>query len=218
MRARNKKHLEERFEKCRYLTVEDPAAVKGRWHTVFGDESKPVHLEIGCGKGAFVTGMAAAHPEINFIAMECVKNVIVSAMEKTELSGLQNIRFIHGNADELASIFDAGEISRIYLNFSDPWPRKKQFKHRLTYAAYLNLYKIILPPNGSIIQKTDNRDLFDYSVQSFTENGWRIANVSYNLHSDETPPEILRDNIITEYESRFMEAGQPIYRLEAYKN
>lgn len=215
MRPRNKKHLEERFEKCKYLTVEDPASAKGNWRSLFPSQSQALHLEIGCGKGAFVTGMAAAHPEINFIAMECVKNVIVTAMEKTAHSELPNVRFIYGNAEKLAELFTPGEIDRIYLNFSDPWPRKKQAKHRLTYASYLKLYQEILSPTGNLIQKTDNRPLFDFSVESFTENGWSLSNVTYDLHGEETPREILEQNIITEYESRFLEAGQPIHRLEA---
>lgn len=215
MRPRNKKHLEERFEKCSYLTEPDPAARKGSWRFAFERPDAPLHLEIGCGKGAFITGMAAACPEINFIALECVKNVIVTALEKTECAGLKNIRFINANASQLADFFSPGEIDRIYLNFSDPWPRNKQAKHRLTHPAYLKAYAMILSPGGRIIQKTDNRPLFDYSIQSFTENGWTLSHITYNLHAPETPYEILRQNIVTEYESRFLKEGLPIHRLEA---
>ncbi len=216
MRPRNKKHLEERFEKCSRLVAGDPAALKGNWRSLFGREEIRLHLEIGCGKGAFITGMAAAHPDIGFIAMECVKNVIVTALEKTERSALENIRFINGNADRLPDFFAPGEIDRIYLNFSDPWPRKKQAKHRLTHPSFLKFYQEILAPGGAVLQKTDNRPLFDYSMESFTESGWRLSAVTYDLHGPETPAEIIRQNVVTEYESRFLEAGQPIHRLEAF--
>ncbi len=216
MRPRNKKHLEERYEKCIYLTVPDPCDLKGKWRTLFNRDGAPLYLEIGCGKGAFVTGMAAKHPEADFIAVECVKNVLVTALEKTAASGLENIRFIHTNAEILTDIFAPGEIDTIYLNFSDPWPRKKQAKHRLTHPSFLVSYGTILSESGRVVQKTDNPDLFEYSVESFTENGWRLANVSYDLHGADTPPEISEENVITEYEKRFMESGIPIKRLEAY--
>lgn len=219
MRPRNKKHLEERFEKCSNLVIADPVALKGKWRSVFvseDDKEMPLHLEIGCGKGAFVTGMAQKNPDVSFVAMECVKNVIVTAMEKTETLGYKNIIFINNNADFLCEYFEEGEVDKIYLNFSDPWPRNKHAKYRLTHENYLKRYEKILAPDGCIVQKTDNRGLFDYSVESFTENGWRLENVTYNLHSDETPAEILAANVITEYENRFMELGQPIHRLEAY--
>lgn len=219
MRPRNKKHLEERFEKCSSIVVADPAIMKGNWRSAFlsvEEEKKPLHLEIGCGKGAFVTGMAQKNPDVSFVAMECVKNVIVTAMEKVVAADYKNIIFINNNADFLCEYFAEGEVDRIYLNFSDPWPRNKHAKYRLTYKTYLEKYAKILAPGGCIVQKTDNRGLFDFSVESFTENGWRLENVSYNLHSDETPAEILSANVITEYENRFMELGQPIHRLEAF--
>ena len=216
MRPRHKKHLEERYENCRTLVMDDPASCKGQWRAVFSFANRPLHLEIGCGKGAFVTGMAAAHPETDFIAMECVKDVIVTAMEKASQSGLKNIRFIFGNANRLEEFFAPGEIDRIYLNFSDPWPKKKQAKHRLTSAVYLPLYQKILSPGGFVIQKTDNRALFEFSIQSFAENGWTLSQVTYDLHSADTPVQVLQENVITEYERRFLDAGQPIHRLEAY--
>ena len=216
MRPRNKKHLEERFDQCIHLVAKDPVSLKGEWHSLFHRRGTPLHLEIGCGKGAFITGIAAAHPDIDFIAIDCVKNVIVTALEKTRDAALNNIRFINGNASLLPDFFASGEIDRIYLNFSDPWPRKKQAKHRLTHPSFLNSYREILSPYGFIIQKTDNRALFDYSIDSFTENGWKLSNVTYDLHNADTPSEILNQNIITEYERRFLDAGQPIHRLEAY--
>lgn len=216
MRPRNKKHLEERFQKCENLTISDPTLEKGKWKKLFKNPSSPLHLEIGCGKGAFITGMAEKNPEVSFIAMECVKNVIVTAMEKAATIGFDNIIFLNNNADSLCEYFEKGEVDLIYLNFSDPWPKKRQAKHRLTHANYLKLYQEILSPGGYIIQKTDNRNLFDFSIESFTENGWTLKNVSYNFHSEETPSELLDKNVITEYERRFMDLGQPIHRLEAY--
>lgn len=216
MRPRNKKHLEERFEKCINLTVPEPAEKKGKWRTLYNNSANPLHLEIGCGKGAFITGMAEKNPEVSFIAMECVKNVIVTAMEKTAALGYENIIFLNNNAEHICEYFEKGEVDKIYLNFSDPWPKKRQAGRRLTHANYLNLYKEILSPEGCIVQKTDNRGLFDFSVESFKENGWTLKNVSYNFHSGETPQELLDANVITEYERRFMDLGQPIHRLEAY--
>lgn len=216
MRPRNKKHLEERFEKCINLTVPEPIEKKGKWKTLYNNSSNPLHLEIGCGKGAFITGMAEKNPDVSFVAMECVKNVIVTAMEKTAALGYENIIFLNNNAEHICEYFEKGEVDKIYLNFSDPWPKKRQAGRRLTHANYLKLYKEILSPDGCIVQKTDNRGLFDFSVESFKENGWTLKNVSYNFHSDETPQELLDANVITEYERRFMDLGQPIHRLEAY--
>lgn len=216
MRPRNKKNLETRYEKCSNLAISNPEALKGKWRSIFASEKKELHVEIGCGKGAFINGIAEMNPNINFIAIECIKNVIVTAMEKTADKGFDNIVFINNNADFLCEYFAPGEIDKIYLNFSDPWPRNKHAKYRLTHEKYLNLYKTVLAPDGCIVQKTDNRGLFDYSVETFTENKWHLKNVTYDLHGNETPEEIIKNNVITEYERRFMDLGQPIHRLEAY--
>ena len=215
MRPRKKKNLEARFNKCISYLVENPAELKGKWSR----DNKPVFLEIGCGKGSFVVNMAMKYPDIEFVAMECVKDVLVMAMEKADENKLQNVRFICDFAQNLPQMFDETEISRIYINFSDPWPRKKQAKNRLTFSKYLNIYKTILQSDGIVCQKTDNRLLFDYSIESFTENGWVLDNVTFDLHNTDNygggATFASGVDVITEYENRFMELGQPIHRLEA---
>ncbi len=201
MRPRTKKHFEERFEKCRYLVVEQPQENQGRW-----SPDAPLHLEIGCGKGAFITGKALQHPEVQFVAMELVPNVLLAALEKVDAEpAIQNVRFISGNAKKLGEYFTPGEVDVLYLNFSDPWPRPKQFKNRLTHPDFLEIYKQILKPGGVIHQKTDNKGLFDFSVRQFEACG-------FDVHILSAAPE---DNVMTEYETRFTGMGMPIYRVDA---
>lgn len=209
MRPRTKKHLEERIARCEQIHITDPCSRKGHWRI----DERPLHLEIGCGKGAFVCQMAARHPEIDFVAVEVVRNVIVMAMEKAVAAGLTNVRFISCDARMLEEIFAPGEVDRVYLNFSDPWPKTRQHKRRLTYPTFLKIYENIMGGSGEIHQKTDNRDLFEASLEYYREAGWSLRNVSFDLHGDGAPV----DSAVTEYESRFMEKGQPIYRAEAFK-
>lgn len=170
---------------------------------------RELHLEIGCGKGAFVAGMAKQRPDVDFLALEVVPTVIMMAMEKVfddpVLAQQQNVRFIEGDARELTKCFADNEIDTIYLNFSDPWPRKKQFKNRLTHEALLAEYRRILRPGGVIRQKTDNQGLFEFSVDGYRAAGFEVTVL------DEAPA----DNIMTEYERRFTEASLPIYRAVA---
>lgn len=211
MRPRTKKHLEERIARCEDIHITDPCRMKGNWRI----DGRPLHLEIGCGKGAFVCGMAARHPEVDFVAVEIVRNVIVMAMEKAAAAGLTNVRFISCDARMLEEIFAPGEVDRVYLNFSDPWPKTRQHKRRLTYPSFLNIYEHIMGGAGNceIHQKTDNRDLFDASLEYYREAGWSVRNVSFDLHGDGGAV----DSAITEYEQRFMDRGQPIHRVEAFK-
>ena len=146
--------------------------------------------------------------------VEITKNMLEALPSKIDWIRSSTVR-VNENANGLLDFFLPGEIDCIYLNFSDPWPRKKQAKHRLTHPAFLKMYQTILAPGGRIIQKTDNRELFAFSIESFTGSGWKLSNVTYDLHAPETPSEILGQNIITEYERRFLEEGQPIHRLEA---
>ena len=183
--------------------------MKGKWKN--GD--RPLHLEIGCGKGNFVLGMAQNHPEIDFVAVELVRDVIVMAMEKVLAAEVPNVRFISCDAKILTEIFEPGEVDRVYLNFSDPWKKSRQHKRRLTFPTFLKIYGEIMGGHGEIHQKTDNRDLFDASLEYFKSEDWALRNVTFDLHGDGAPV----DSVITEYESRFMELGQPIHRVEAYK-
>lgn len=209
MRMRKKKNCDARMEKCGDILVTNPEDLKGKWNNVFGNDN-PIHIEIGCGKGNFVVGMAKKFPNINFIAIEKVRDVIVMAMEKAVAAELTNVRFVDMDAEKLEEFFEYGEISRIYLNFSDPWKKKKQAKRRLTHKNFLDRYKKVLRQGDYIWFKTDNKALFDFSLNSFTSENYKLENISLDLHNSD-----FKDNVMTEYEQRFSEAGMPIYRLEA---
>lgn len=209
MRMRKKKHCSERMEKCAELWIKEAEALKGEWKNEFGNDN-PIHIEIGCGKGNFVAGMAQLHPDINYVAIEKVEDVIVLAMEKVQSAQLENVRFISIDADRLADFFQKGEICRIYLNFSDPWPKKKQAKRRLTHKNFLDIYRSVLSIGDKICFKTDNRALFEFSLNSFADEDFKLSNITFDLHASG-----FEGNVMTEYEQRFSEQGMPIYRLEA---
>lgn len=209
MRMRKKKNCDARMESCADIWVKNPEGNKGRWHEVFGNNN-PVHIEIGCGKGSFIAGMAKMYPDVNFIAVEKVKDVIVMAMEKVKAQGLTNVLFTDMDAEKLTDIFEKGEICRIYLNFSDPWKKNKQAKRRLTHKNFLDRYKAVLNEGDYIWFKTDNKNLFEFSLNSFAQENFKLENITLDLHNSN-----FEGNVITEYESRFIELGQPIYRLEA---
>ena len=209
MRMRKKKNLEPRLDKCKDITVEYTGE-KIDFASQFGN-SNPIHLEIGCGKGAFTAAIAEKNPDINFVAIEMIANVAVAAMEKAKEQGLKNVRFMVVNAEKLCEIFPENTVERIYLNFSCPYPKRRYTKHRLTHENFLNRYKVILKNGGEIFQKTDNEEFFDFSLEEYEKCGWELKNITRDLHSSEWA----KDNIITEYESRFLALGQPIFRVEA---
>ncbi len=209
MRMRKKKHCAERMEQCGDILIKETDGLRGRWSEVFENDN-PIHIEIGCGKGAFVTGMAKLHPDINFIAVEREENVIVMAMEKAVGEGLTNIRFMDMDACRIDEFFQKGEICRIYLNFSDPWKKSKQAKRRLSHKTFLDKYKKILNEGDYIWFKTDNIKLFEFSLNSFAAENFKLENISFDLHNSD-----FEGNVVTEYEQRFVDLGQPIYRLEA---
>lgn len=211
MRIRKRKHTDERIEACRELLCENPEENKGKWHEVFGN-SNPVHLEIGCGKGDFIVELSRRNPDINYIAIEKEKDVIVLALEKAQAAGTTNVVYCNSYAENLEDFFEKGEIERIYLNFSDPWKKSRHAKRRLTSSLFLQSYKNILTDDGSIFFKTDNRPLFDFSLEQFPLCGFRLENVTFDLHNSE----FAADNIMTEYERNFSAKGFPINRLEAY--
>lgn len=208
MRMRRKRHREERMEACGGLMITE--LPEGGWKEIFGNENS-VHIEIGCGKGKFVTDMATEHPDTNFIAVEKCLDVLVLAMERAKGAELSNVRFVPGDILTLAELFPEGIGERIYLNFSDPWPKNSTAKRRLTADGFLQLYRKVLKPEGGIWMKTDNRKLFEFSLMSFEQNGFVLQNVCYDLHHSD-----FQGNIMTEYETRFTEQGMPIHRLEAY--
>jgi len=205
MRMRTRNHLDERIAACEKLTLcsfdDAGSAFAG---------GNPLHIEIGCGKGRFITQTALQNPDIRYIAIEKVSNVIVLAMEKAKEAQLDNLRFMRGNFQDLAESFPDNSVDRIYLNFSDPWPKKGYAKRRLTHGGFLEIYKRILKENGEICFKTDNRELFDFSLESFPENGFSLFEVTYDLHNSD-----FTGNIMTEYEERFSAQGFPICRLVA---
>ncbi len=210
MRMRKKKHGAERIEACSELLLGYDRENGTVDTSVF--ENPRVHLEIGCGKGSFVCGMAEKHPDVTFIAVERVSDVMVLALEKADKAGLKNIRFIIANAADLCECLPEHSVERLYLNFSDPWPKKGYAKRRLTHRGFLEKYKRILKEDGAIFFKTDNRGLFDFSLEEFAECGFRLENVTYDLHNSE----YAKDNVVTEYEKNFSEKGFAINRCEAY--
>lgn len=211
MRARKRKNTPERIEACSQYFIDNPIEHKENWNEVFGNDN-PIRLEIGCGKGDFVKGMAHKNPDINFIAVEKATDIIVLALEKVFRNNLTNVRFINIDAVNLPEIFPENFFDTIYINFPDPWPKKRHSKRRLTSKGFLDIFRKILTPDGSIHFKTDNRDLFDYSLVSFEENGYRLENVTFDLKTEE----LEYDNVKTEYERNFIAKGFKINRLEAY--
>ncbi|MBR4949449.1 MAG: tRNA (guanosine(46)-N7)-methyltransferase TrmB [Clostridia bacterium] len=209
MRARKRKNTPTRMENCSDIWVKDYKNHKGKWNILFGNQN-PIHLEIGCGKGDFVLGMAKLYPDINFVAVEKFPDVIVLAMEKIKSAELKNVLFISADAKELCETFKKGEVERIYLNFSDPWPRNKNSKRRLTHENFLNIYKKLLRKGQFIYFKTDNKKLFEFSLNEFCRCNFLLQNISLDLHNSN-----MENNVMTEYEKNFSEKGFPIYRLEA---
>ena len=197
------------MEKCAALWIKDPEAMKGSWSEFFGNDN-PICLEIGCGKGRFICGMAERNPDINYIAMDLFCDVLVLALEKANAQNIKNVGFFAGNAALLENYFEKGEVKRIYLNFSDPWKKKKQAKRRLTHKNFLDVYKKILNIGDCIFFKTDNKSLFEFSLNSFANENFKLSNITFDLHNSD-----FSDNVMTEYEDKFSNAGMPIYRLEA---
>lgn len=209
MRMRKKKHAAERLENCGHLWVREPQTHKGKWREFF-ENTNPIHLEIGCGKGGFIAQMAQQNPNVNYIAIEKFLDIIVLAAEKGKEAKLENVRYVLGDAALLTEMFDSGEVQRIYLNFSDPWHKSKHEKRRLTYKTFLDLYRQIMDKDGWLHLKTDNQKFFEFSLNSFCENDFMMKNITLDLHNSK-----FEGNLMTEYEKRFSELGQPIYRLEA---
>lgn len=178
----------------------------GTWKDIFGN-GNPLHIEIGMGKGKFIHTMAKAHPEINYIGIEKYSSVLLRAIQKMEREELSNLKFLRMDAENITSVFGPGEVDRIYLNFSDPWPKDRHAKRRLPSGEFLARYRVILKPGGKLEFKTDNRDLFDFAVGELEPAGWKAELVTYDLHGDE---ELLKGNVMTEYEEKFSAMGNPI--------
>ena len=218
---RKKKNLKERLEAVKdYLYISESedrnfkTAVNNKDYIDFEkwfNSTSPLFLEVGCGKGRFACEYAAAHPDINLIAVEKEANVIVAACELAKNMGLKNVRFIKCSAEYLERHIKSDSIERIFLNFSCPFPKNKYASHRLTHKNFLEIYTRIMKRGAEIHQKTDNMHFFEFSLEQFSNNGFAFKNISLDLHNSE-----FEGNIMTEYEQKFVSQGLPIYRLEAY--
>ncbi len=208
MRLRNIKGSKE-FISASPFVIQTPEDYKGKWSSLFQNQN-PLHIEIGMGKGQFIHQLAEKNPQINYIGIEMYSSVLYRALEKRAEADLDNLYFLRFDAKYLEEIFDNGEVGRIYLNFSDPWPKERHSKRRLTSPLFLSRYDKILAPKGFIQFKTDNRDLFDFSVETVEQsNHWHIDEITYDLHQSQ----FVEGNIMTEYESRFVAEGKPICRF-----
>lgn len=190
------------------LVIKDVESLKGKWRQFWGND-KEIHIEVGMGKGKFMMGMAKAHPDINYIGIEMYSSVLYRAVQKLELEPLDNLRYILLDAKDIANVFEKGEVDRIYLNFSDPWPKDRHAKRRLPSRQFLARFDQILKEGGVIEFKTDNKDLFAFAEEEVEPAGWKILEITYDLHNDE---KMVEGNIMTEYEEKFSSMGNPIYK------
>ncbi len=208
MRLRNVKGASNIIENCDYI-IKDYKSLKGKYKTIFNNNN-PIHIEIGMGKGDFIIGMALKYPNINFIGIEMYDSVLMHAVKKLEDKSIPNLKLIRMDANEIDEVFKK-EINLIYLNFSDPWPKNRNAKRRLTHERLLSKYDNIFKDKNIIYMKTDNIKLFAFSIESLSEYGYTLKNISLDLHSEDI------DNVETEYEKKFNSMGIKINRLEAYK-
>lgn len=216
MRLRGRKGIREEIEAQPELVIMNPRSYKGKWTQFFGND-RPIHVELGMGKGKFISELSRRNPDVNYIGVDMFDELIRRAGEKARLAhGLEqfgripNLALALMNIETIEDVFAEGEIERIYLNFSDPWPKKKHAKRRLTHPGFVSRYIRLLNEKGQIHFKTDSRSLFEFSLNSFADMGLRMRDISLDLHA-----EGLREDMVqTEYELKFYERGMPIYRVE----
>ncbi len=207
MRLRNISGSREVIADSRYV-VHEPEKHKGKWKEIFGN-NHPVRIEIGMGKGRFIMDLARMNPDINYVGIEKYSSVLLRGIQKMEIDPLPNLYFIRMDAEEIADVFGKGEVERIYLNFSDPWPKDRHAKRRLPSREFLHRYDEILVQNGVIEFKTDNHDLFQFALGELEPAGWHLDQVTEDLHHNE---EMMTGNVMTEYEEKFSAMGNPIYK------
>ena len=214
MRLRNITGSREVIAESPYVVQEElQPQVAGTWHTLFGNNN-PIHIEIGMGKGKFIHTMTKLHPDINYVGIEKYSSVLLRAIQKMEEEELPNLKFLRMDAEDIATVFAPGEVDRIYLNFSDPWPKDRHARRRLPSREFLARYDVILKKEGRIAFKTDNRDLFDFAVEELGPAGWKAEVITYDLHGDE---KLMEGNVMTEYEEKFSAMGNPICKYIIYR-
>ncbi|MBD5520683.1 MAG: tRNA (guanosine(46)-N7)-methyltransferase TrmB [Lachnospiraceae bacterium] len=207
MRLRNVSGSREVISTSRFV-VQDFKEHKNNWNKLFGN-SNPLHIEIGMGKGRFIMDMAKLNPDINYIGIEKYSSVLIRGIQKMEVEELPNLYFIRMDAEEITDVFGQGEVSKIYLNFSDPWPKDRHAKRRLPSREFLNRYNEILSKEGNLEFKTDNKELFTFALEQLELANWHLDKVTYDLHNDEA---MMEGNVMTEYEEKFSSKGNPIYK------
>ncbi|MCM3783355.1 tRNA (guanosine(46)-N7)-methyltransferase TrmB [Neobacillus mesonae] len=218
MRLRGRKGIRESLEGQQDLVILNPAEYKGKWADLFGN-GKPIHVEFGMGKGQFISQMSYRNKEINYIGIDMYDELVRRASDKAraawseeeeEVETPPNLKLALANIENILDVFEQGEVERIYLNFSDPWPKTKHARRRLTHPRFLDMYKAVLNPRGQIHFKTDSETLFEFSINSFADYGLQMTNISLNLHRDG----INEEHVMTEYEQKFMGKGMNIHRVE----
>jgi tRNA (guanine-N7-)-methyltransferase len=216
MRLRNIPHADDVIL-AHSAAIKNETEQKGHWHALFGN-TNPVHIEIGMGKGQFLLTLAKQNPSVNYIGIERYSSVLLRALEKLdseEYQELTNIRFICMDATDLPDVFEPGEVAKIYLNFSDPWPKARHAKRRLTSKEFFARYDKILAADGTVEFKTDNRPLFEFSLEQVEEASWTLNAHTFDLHHD---PAMNEGNVMTEYEQKFSSMGNPIHKLIASRS
>lgn len=211
MRLRNVRGSREKIAES-IFTVQQPELQKGRWRQFFKNSS-PIHIEIGMGKGKFLFELAKSNPDINYIGIEKYSSVLIRAIEKREQYEGDNLMFIRMDAETITEIFEQHEVDKIYLNFSDPWPKDRHAKRRLTSKQFLTRYDSILALDGEVVFKTDNEELFSFSLEQAAEAGWKLMKLTHDLHKSE----YAAGNVMTEYEEKFSAEGKPIHMLTAVR-
>ena len=212
MRLRNIPGADEYIEDCQYV-IDNADMYKGLWREKIFSRSNSIHIEIGMGKGQFITQLAKNNPNISYLGIERYSSVLLRAVTRFEKEPLDNLRFLCCDARTLADVFANNEVDRIYLNFSDPWPKDRHAKRRLTSPGFLEIYYSIISKDGMLEFKTDNTNLFDYSIMTINESSlWEMCNYTYDLHNE---PSMNEGNIMTEYEEKFHSLGNPIHKLIA---
>ena len=211
MRLRNIKGSREVIGASSYVVHEEETKA-GKWHEIFGN-NHPIYIEVGMGKGQFIMELAKQNPNINYVGIEKYSSVLVRALENRPELETNNLVFIRMDAENLSDVFEKEEVARIYLNFSDPWPKDRHAKRRLTSVQFLERYNQFLKKEGRVIFKTDNRPLFDFSLEQVEEAGWILENHTFDLHHSE----YVEGNVMTEYETKFVAEGKPINRMVIFR-